>query len=327
VAVVAGLEHHLITAVSWEAPRADIFGRAPDSSIWHKYDTGNGEWQPPSGFERVPATAAGAVEAVSWGPNRFDLFYPSNDGGIAHKYWDGHQWGPSFESEENLGGDLWKKTEGIAVSSWGENRLDVVAKGSNSNYIHKAWTGSDWYPSGTDWEDLGGGPFDSPPATVSWGPGRLDVFGNRNGTVRHRYWNSDHWSEWEDFDGGPFKGEIAATSWGPNRFDVWAINKEDHQLNHKFWDGSQYKGWEQMGGEFGKATPSIVHWMPDRTDIVGLFDSDDDEKNHLKSYDGSNWNPSLTGWYDLSDENAFQPTALARKGTSKSIAVSVEDVC
>jgi len=40
--------------------------------------------------------------------------------------------------------------------------------------FHKAFDGT-WRPAGMDWEALGGR-FASPPAVVSWGPGRLDIF-------------------------------------------------------------------------------------------------------------------------------------------------------
>ena len=44
----------------------------------------------------------------------------------------------------------------IAVTSWDVNRLDIFGLGTNNEMFHKAWDGSAWRPSPTDWEPLGG---------------------------------------------------------------------------------------------------------------------------------------------------------------------------
>lgn len=179
--------------------------------------------------------------------------------------------------------------------------------------MHKAWTGLDWYPKNTDWEDFGG-KFFSNPAIVSWGVGRIDIVGLKEdgASLGHKYYQ-DGWSEWEDLGGGPFVGNPVATSWGENRLDFWAIDSNG-VLNHLYWDGQSYSGWEQLGGEFTD-TPKVVHWKKNRIDIIGK--SLDDEKFHIKSYDGSQWNPSVAGWYDLSGPYQSEPALIAKDGTSK----------
>ncbi len=42
------------------------------------------------------------------------------------------------------------------VVSWGSNRLDVFGLGLDSAMYHKWWDGSNWGPSVTDWQLLGG---------------------------------------------------------------------------------------------------------------------------------------------------------------------------
>jgi hypothetical protein len=213
-----------------------------------------------------------------------------------------------------------KFTSGLEVASWSENRLDIVGRSSDNNYIHKAWTGAAWFPGITDWEDFGGN-FSSPPAIVSWGPNRLDVFGisAEDGAIKHKYWNGAWFpsvTDWEDLGGGPFVGKPVASSWGEGRFDVWAAAQKDGQLHHLFWDGAAYQGWEKMGGNFSTA-PTVVHWDVQKTDIVGLFDGEDDTHYHSKFYDGSNWNPSFDGWYDKGGDFVTQPAVVANKGISK----------
>jgi Repeat of unknown function (DUF346) len=57
------------------------------------------------------------------------------------------------------------KTLAVAVASWGSGRLDIFGLGTNNSMYHKAWDGSEWVPSGTGWEDLGG-TFNIPLALV-----------------------------------------------------------------------------------------------------------------------------------------------------------------
>ena len=59
-----------------------------------------------------------------------------------------------------------------AITSWGPNRMDLFARGTDNNLYHSTWDPS---TSWSVWENLGG-PIYSSPAAVSWGPGRIDVF-------------------------------------------------------------------------------------------------------------------------------------------------------
>ena len=43
-----------------------------------------------------------------------------------------------------------------AVAAWSSNRLDIFGLGTDWAMYHKAWDGSTWRPSLTDWEGLGG---------------------------------------------------------------------------------------------------------------------------------------------------------------------------
>jgi hypothetical protein len=63
----------------------------------------------------------------------------------------------------------------LAATSWGANRLDIFALGSDNSMYHKYWDGGAWGPSQTGWDALGG-VFNSPPAAVSWGANRFDIF-------------------------------------------------------------------------------------------------------------------------------------------------------
>ncbi|KAI1119993.1 hypothetical protein F5Y10DRAFT_290494 [Nemania abortiva] len=268
-----------ISAVSWGDPRVDLFGVAPDNSIWHKLYTGY-DWQPEK-FERIPSQAGSCAAASSWDYGRLDLVWVNEtDGNVLHKFFDGGNWGPSWGEAINLGGHL----DLAQTHSWGKGRLDIVGIADNGSYMHKAWTG---------------GNFSSAPNIGSWGQDRLGV---------HKYWGGKKWSDWEDLKGGPFIGDPTISSWGSERLDIWTLDKHG-VLNHKFWDGSQWNGLEQLGGKFLQ-TPQVVHWSKGKIDVVGK--NFDDQKFYIKSFDGFKWNPSAEGWYDLSGPYSSEPRLIAK---------------
>jgi hypothetical protein len=299
-----------LSTTSWSNSRVDLFTLNTDFSIGHKFWTG-WDWQPSSGLESLIAEASSCPSASSWFEGRLDILYVNATGSnVLHKYFGGGSWGPSWEGAEDLGGEA----EALTSNSWGENRLDIVVKAPNGSYLHKAWTGDSWFPQGSDWEDFGGN-FFSNPALVSWGEGRLDIIGLSadNASLLHKYYQKD-WSGWEDLGGGPFVGNPVATSWEEERLDFWAIDSNG-QLNHLFWDGGKWSEWETLGGEFTD-TPKVVHWTSDHIDIVGKGLSDD--KYYLKSFDGSQWNPSIDGWNPLAGPFASEPALEAKHEESQS---------
>jgi hypothetical protein len=84
-----------------------------------------------------------------------------------------------------MGGNI--VTPPTAVS-WGVNRMDIFAGGTDGAVYHKAWDGTQWLPSETDWENLGGVITDAQTA-VSWGADRLDIFARgTDGAVYHKFY-------------------------------------------------------------------------------------------------------------------------------------------
>jgi hypothetical protein len=85
------------------------------------------------------------------------------------------------------------------------------------------------------------------PAVVSWGPGRLDIFGlGKDAGLYHKAW-SGHWypsvTGWEAL-GGPVKGRFtqpAVASWGANRLDLFGIG-EGYAMHHRAWKGQVWQG-------------------------------------------------------------------------------------
>ena len=110
--------------------------------------------------------------------------------------------GPSVTGWESLGGIL--TSEPVAVA-WGENRLDVFVRGTDTALWHKWWDGNNWGPSVTDWESLGG-ILTSEPVAVAWAENRLDVFvRGTDSALWHKWWDGNNWgpsvTDWESLGG------------------------------------------------------------------------------------------------------------------------------
>lgn len=188
-------------AVSWGRNRIDVFGIGGTKHMLHTYWDGS-QWAGIEDFE-FNGTFEGvtAPTAIARAENRLDVFaIDSASGTLAHKYWDGSQW----SNWGALGGKGLQGT--VAATSWGENRMDLVALGGDGQYYYKFWDGHQWNPSVSDWYPKNGS-FVSSPATVSWGENRLDIYGvDSDHKLGHQTWYGSGWhpaaDKWEQL-GGP----------------------------------------------------------------------------------------------------------------------------
>jgi hypothetical protein len=184
----------------------------------------------------------------------------------------------------------WESLGGIIVSppqavSWGPNRLDIFALGTDQAVWHRWWDGANW----GGWESLGG-ILTSPPSVVSWGPNRLDIFAlGTDHAMWHKWWDGSSWGGWESL-GGILTSPLSAVSWAANRLDIFGLG-QDHGMWHKWWDGSSWGGWESLGGILTSPV-SAVSWAANRLDIFGLGQ---DHGMWHKWWDGSSWG----GWESL----------------------------
>ena len=122
------------------------------------------------------------------------------------KCWDGKQWS-QFES---LGSPRDHNPIYPAVTiptpltghptacSWGPGRIDVFARGSHGDILHRSWDGNHWgefeslrTPSGEGGMAL---PFVGMATASSWGEGRLDVFARAiDGQLYQAWWGDGTW--------------------------------------------------------------------------------------------------------------------------------------
>ena len=184
------------TAVSWGPNRTDVFALDTDGKTKHQYWDGT-TWL--KAWESLgDAQLSGPPTVISWGLNRLDLFgIDAHSGNLLHLYWDGSQWsawedlGAPSTSSSSSGSSI--TLASLAATSWSENRIDVVALGSDGAYYYKYWDGSQWQPSEADFIAKGG-EFSSSPSVVSWGENRLDIFGvGSDSKLKHLTWYGSGW--------------------------------------------------------------------------------------------------------------------------------------
>ena len=229
----------------------------------------------------------GGYFKIAYGQAGIDTTYPFH--GAAGVKLPGTQ----FSGWEDLGGILTSRPQ---AESWGPNRIDVVARGTDSAVWHRWWDGSSW----KGWESLGGIIQDGP-AISSWGSGRLDIFGVGTDHKLYHKWFQGGWSGWESL-GGFLTSEPAAVSWGPNRIDVFARGG-DYALWHLWWDGTAWRGWERLGGYITSA-PTVASWGPNRLDVFAA--GGDSAMWHLW-WDGTAWR----GWENLGGVITEAPGAVS----------------
>jgi hypothetical protein len=114
------------------------------------------------------------------------------------------------------------------------------------------------------WETLGG-QLVGEPASVSWAPGRIDVFvRGTDDHLWHRYYQGG-WSAWENL-GGVLTSAPAVSSWGPGRLDVVARGTAG-DLQHRYYQGG-WSAWEALSApSFITSTPAAASWSYGRLDL------------------------------------------------------------
>lgn len=225
---------------------------------------------------------------IGYGECKFDTYPFGTATGVVIPA-PAHAW----HGYEGLGGAITSKPSAV---SWAANRIDVVARGTDSAVYHRWWDGSHWL----GWESLGG-IVHGAPAICSWGAGRLDIFAVGTDHRMYHKWYQGGWSGWESL-GGQFSSEPCAVSWGPNRIDLFARGL-DSAMWHMAWDGAHWVGWESQGGVLDSA-PAVSSWAANRLDC---FVKGSDSSLYHKWWDGASW----SGWENLHGYVAADPGAVS----------------
>ncbi|KAL8948102.1 MAG: hypothetical protein Q9222_005681 [Ikaeria aurantiellina] len=275
-----------------------------DKNLTHKYWDGY-QWQPPNpAMETLGSGLVTPPSAVSWNVDRLDVFGLNAENRIVHQYWDSREWRPSPTTFDELGGQC-DPDFNLAVSSWGEGRIDVFCRALGSAHLfHQYYDGTAW--SGI--EDFGYYLQQEPTVLTGWGKDRIDVFFlNGDSQITHLYWAGDEWREESEIFASPndYKWDTLTTSsWGKGRLNLFAAGPKSG-LWHMFYDGYQWNQWESLSGSNDEAVGqvSVATW-PNHFEVV--VESRYQKYYLYKYYDEStSWQPSVDSWYEKSQSFIF----------------------
>lgn len=252
-----GLNATRPAAVSWGAPRLDVFLVGQNGQLYHYWQNGGNVYY----LEALPGTGSlfssdAHVAATTWGQGRLDVFAVGTNGDLYH-YW---QSGGSTWYSADLGGKYVEQAAPAAVS-WGSGRLDVFIVGS-SGMMHY-WQQASWLQPNPAFsqqtilaDHLWDGGANTPaPSVVSWGTGRIDLFGY---TINSSAQTTQLYHAWSQ--GGvtfsdeplpltlPFGAQtnVKAVTWGIWRLDVFSIGTPGYPTD----SAPLYHLWQQNDNAF-----------------------------------------------------------------------------
>ncbi len=282
-----GLSATRPAAVSWGSPRLDVFLVGQDGLLYHYWQNGGNVYY----LEGLPRATSlfssdAHVAATTWGSGRLDVFVVGTNGDLFH-YW---QSGGNTWSWSDLGGTYVEQAAPAAVT-WGPGRLDVFIVGKNG-LMHYSQQSS-WWQSNPPFSVQAilsdhiwnGGANTAPPSVVSWGSGRIDLFGY---TLNYNAQTAQLYHAWSQ--GGvtfseeplpltlPFGAttDVKAVTWGAWRLDLFAIGTPGYPD-----DGAPlYHIWQQNDSVFqietidNNATSynevAATTWGPGRLDVFAV---------------------------------------------------------
>lgn len=309
-------------AVTWGAPRLDVFLVGPDRQLYHYWQQGGSVWGLESwGGNLNPLTR---ISVVSWGVGRLDVFGVDDNGALQHFWQDGgsahfqESWG-----NNSITGTGWSFSASPTAVSWGVGRLDVFLIGTNGSLDHF----SQYDGAQPVLTPLGGqfasGTGMTAPQVVSWGMGRLDVFvAAFNGNLWH-YWEDGATNTSQDAFGQENIGgnwirftlntitSPVVTTWGVGRLDLFLIDNGG-SLWHIWQQGGPGFGQELLATGFRQSLLSATSWGQGRLDLFVAGADHDTSLHHYWQAGGPGWNQDIPGGagYDIPSSVSWGPGRL-----------------
>jgi PKD repeat protein len=323
VSIVVSLDRPVSAIVS-PSGVVDVFWKATDSSLGHKWFTG-GSWYGPESLGGAPLGSRPV--AVTTTPGAIEVLWKGTDANLYHKAFAGGAWGPVQNLGAGpLGGDpvavgqsngivdvFWKGTNGALWHKWlsygywyGPENLggapmgsdpvavasapgviEVLWKGTDANLYHKAFAGGAWGPV----QNLGAGPLGGNPVAVGQSNGIVDVFWKgTNGALWHKWLSYGYWYGPENLGGAPMGSDPVAVTSAPGVIEVlW--KGTDGNLYHKAFAGGAWGPVQNLGaGPLGSAPTATGQ----ANGIVDVF---------WKGTNGALWHKWLSYGYWYGPEN------------------------
>jgi hypothetical protein len=220
------------SAVVWNnGANINVFALASDNTLWTDGFSG-GAWH---GWAPLPSVAglhfSGPPKAFAKTAASIDVFAVGQNG---HLEWIPFNTTSGWQNLVDLGTVFGAPHHTpVAIASWATNRLDIFGT-SETGVVHRGWNGS-WASDYDTRSELGQSPSGSP-ATVSWGPNRLDAFVvDRQNHLLHDFYNGA-WHSDSVFANDAL-GAPAVISRGSGLLDVY-YRGLDGSLKHFNFNGS-----------------------------------------------------------------------------------------
>jgi hypothetical protein len=173
---------------------------------------------------------------------------------------------PSTWHFQNLGSEI---IGDPTLSSAGQGRLNIYARGLDNNLWYKYANGGPW----SAWQNVsaatGSGPIASGPGAVSWNSVRVDVVARMaNNTVGHWYFDG----AWHyDNLGGNITGDPDIASTGEGHLNVFARGATG-DLEQKWFVNGSWSGWQDLSALTGSGAigggPGAVATSSNTVDVV-----------------------------------------------------------
>ncbi len=273
------------------------------TQLTKSYNYGNisASWQPAADTNDTGASLASGASpvSVSWDQSDIYLFARGTANDLIYKSWNGSNWTNWASLGECIEGDP-------SSTSWGPERIDVVAEGCNTSggNLDHIWFNGVWQA----WEQIGGSQvITSAPTVTSWGNGRLDIFAQASGnTLYHEWDNNLGWGAGENL-GGCIAGAPDATSWGNQRLDIFAqhCSGSGNNLDQETFNGV-WQPWQTDSLHISNQ-PSVASITSGQIDVVSTNSSNQVEQATYTT--GGGW----TGWNILSLCSNVRPSFSYRQ--------------
>jgi hypothetical protein len=210
-----------------------------------------------------------------------------------------------------------------SATSWGPNRIDVMALGTDGGVKHTYFNLRGWH----EWEDLGapsvGVLAGTSPSAASYAGGLFNQAGNvvdvyvtgNDHAVYHRAWMNG-WTAWQLVDIPTFTSfSPAAIATAPDRIELFVVGGDGglYGTSFNYAEGNVGTGWQSEAGGRGwfpiggfiNSDPAAVSWAPGRVDVFGRTPNGD-VWQRTRDIDG--WH----GWTDLQGSSStFGAPAVA----------------
>ncbi len=208
-----------------------VFWRGTDNAIWYKGWKNN--W---SASHSLGGTFTSGPAVAMMTTTRVDVFARGTDNALWHNIGSGtsessSNW--SWSGWENLGGVL---TSDPAAVSWGPDRIDVFARGTDNglsaHVVERQRLVRVGEPGRNPLLRSGSGFLGRSAASTC-------SCAVRPYSLWHKSYSGGTWSSWENL-GGVITSDPDAVSLAPDRIHVFARGT-DNGLLHTWWDGSAWR--------------------------------------------------------------------------------------